>query len=183
MFIFCKDNKKDDTMRDRNVKMWMNFSFLDRNMSDNEMDKKNEEYIKSGYGIGEKCEEIYISSIFDLSFPIFLLLLHMKPHENKSILNGIKLMYRVNELWRKAFFFLLFVLMPLSLAAKTTDNIEQLLHSLDNAIAHSADYVKVREARIRDWEQKLKTARRLSSKYDACLRSLRNIAPTRMTWR
>lgn len=77
-------------------------------------------------------------------------------------------MYRVNELWRKAFFFLLFVLMPLSLAAKTTDNIEQLLHSLDNAIAHSADYVKVREARIRDWEQKLKTARRLSSKYDAC---------------
>lgn len=63
MLIFCKDNKKDDTMRDRNVKMWMNFSFLDRNVSDNEMDKKNEEYIKSGYGIGEKCEEIYISSI------------------------------------------------------------------------------------------------------------------------
>lgn len=25
--IFCKDNKKDDTMRDTNVKMWMNFSF------------------------------------------------------------------------------------------------------------------------------------------------------------
>ena len=46
MFIFCKDNKKDDTMRDRNVKMWMNFSFLDRNVSDNEMDKKNGEYIK-----------------------------------------------------------------------------------------------------------------------------------------
>lgn len=65
MFIFCKDNKKDDTMRDRNVKMWMNFSFLDRNVSDNEMDKKNEEYIKSGYGIDEKCEEIYISSISD----------------------------------------------------------------------------------------------------------------------
>ena len=63
MFIFCKDNKKDDTMRDRNVKMWMNFSFLDRNVSDNEMDKKNEEYIKSGYGIDEKCEDIYISSI------------------------------------------------------------------------------------------------------------------------
>lgn len=63
MFIFCKDNKKDDTMRDRNVKMWMNFSFLDINMSDNEMDKKNEEYIKSGCGIDEKCEEIYISSI------------------------------------------------------------------------------------------------------------------------
>lgn len=33
-------------MRDTNVKMWMNFSFLDRNVSDNEMDKKNEEYIK-----------------------------------------------------------------------------------------------------------------------------------------
>lgn len=65
MLILCKDNKKDDTMRDRNVKMWMNFSFLDRNMSDNEMDKKNEEYIKSGYGIDEKCEETYISSISD----------------------------------------------------------------------------------------------------------------------
>ncbi|UWP51685.1 hypothetical protein [Segatella copri] len=52
-------------MRDRNVKMWMNFSFLDRNMSDNEMDKKNEEYIKSGCGIDEKCEETYISSISD----------------------------------------------------------------------------------------------------------------------
>lgn len=42
MFIFCKDNKKDDTMRDTNVKMWMNFSFLDINVSDNEMDKKME---------------------------------------------------------------------------------------------------------------------------------------------
>ncbi len=63
MFIFCKDNKKDDTMRDTNVKMWMNLSFLDKKVSDNEMDKKNEEYIKSGCGIGEKCEEIYISSI------------------------------------------------------------------------------------------------------------------------
>ena len=29
-------------MRDRNVKMWMNFSFLDKNVSDNEMDKKME---------------------------------------------------------------------------------------------------------------------------------------------
>lgn len=29
MFIFCKDNKKDDTMCDRNVKMWMKFSFLE----------------------------------------------------------------------------------------------------------------------------------------------------------
>lgn len=52
-------------MRDRNGKMWMNFSFLDRNMSDNEMDKKNEGYIKSGCGIDEKCEEICISSISD----------------------------------------------------------------------------------------------------------------------
>lgn len=29
------------------------------------MDKKNEGYIKSGYGIDEKCEETYISSISD----------------------------------------------------------------------------------------------------------------------
>lgn len=50
-------------MRDTNVKMWMNFPFSDRNVSDNEMDKKNGEYIKSGCGIDEKCEEIYISSI------------------------------------------------------------------------------------------------------------------------
>lgn len=40
MFILCKDNKKDDTMRDRNVKMWMIFPFSDRNVSDNEIDKK-----------------------------------------------------------------------------------------------------------------------------------------------
>ena len=86
MFILCKDNKKDDTMRDTNVKMWMNFSFSERDVSDNEIDKKNGRYTKSGCGIEEICEEIYISSIFDLSFPIFLLLLHMKPHENKSIL-------------------------------------------------------------------------------------------------
>ena len=50
-------------MCNRNVKMWMNLSSLDRNVSDNEMDKKNGEYIKSGCGIDEKCEEIYISSI------------------------------------------------------------------------------------------------------------------------
>ena len=73
MFIFCKDNIKDDTMRDRNVKMWMNFSFLDKNMSDNEMDKKNGGYIKSGCGIGEKCEEIYISSILDFVVPVFFI--------------------------------------------------------------------------------------------------------------
>ena len=65
MFILCKDNKKDDTMRDRNVKMWMNFSFLDRNVSDNEIDKKNGGYANSGCGIEEICEEIYISSISD----------------------------------------------------------------------------------------------------------------------
>ena len=46
-------------MCDRIVKMWMNFSFLDRNVSDNKMDKKNGEYIKSGCGIDEKCEFFY----------------------------------------------------------------------------------------------------------------------------
>lgn len=65
MFIFCKDNKKDDTMRDTNVKMWMNFPFSDRNVSDNEIDKENERYTKSGCGIDKKCEEIFISSILD----------------------------------------------------------------------------------------------------------------------
>lgn len=65
MFIFCKDNKKDDTMRDTNVKMWMKFSFSDRNVSGNEIDKKNGRYTKSGCGIEKKCEEIYISSISD----------------------------------------------------------------------------------------------------------------------
>ncbi len=52
-------------MRDTNVKMWMIFPFLDINVSDNEMDKKNGEYIKSGCGIDKKCEEIFISSILD----------------------------------------------------------------------------------------------------------------------
>ena len=69
MLIFylrlCKDNKKDDTMRDTNVKMWMKFSFSDRNISDNEIDKKNGRYTKSGCGIDEKCEEICNSSISD----------------------------------------------------------------------------------------------------------------------
>lgn len=60
-------------MRDRNVKMWMNFSFLDRNVPDNEMDKKNAENIKSGCGIDEKCEEIYISSILDFVVPVFFI--------------------------------------------------------------------------------------------------------------
>lgn len=52
-------------MRDRNVKMWMKFSFSDRNISGNEIDKKNVGYTKSGCGIDEKCEEIYFSSISD----------------------------------------------------------------------------------------------------------------------
>lgn len=65
MFIFCKDNKKDDTMRDTNVKMWMKLSFSDRNISDNEVDKKNGRYIKSGCGIEEKWGGKCISSILD----------------------------------------------------------------------------------------------------------------------
>ena len=69
MLIFylrlCKDNKKDDTMRDTNVKMWMKFSFSDRNVSGNEIDKKNGRYTKSGCGIDEKCKEICNSSISD----------------------------------------------------------------------------------------------------------------------
>jgi hypothetical protein len=71
MFIFCKDNKKDDTMRDRNVKMWMNFSFLDRNVSDNEMDKKNGEYIKSGCGIDEKGRNLHFFYIRFCRFRFF----------------------------------------------------------------------------------------------------------------
>jgi hypothetical protein len=69
----CKDNKKDDTMRDRNVKMWMKFSFSGRDVSDNEMDKKNAGNIKSGCGIGEKCQEIYISSISDFAVSDFFI--------------------------------------------------------------------------------------------------------------
>ena len=57
MFIFCKDNKKDDTMCDRNVKMWMKFSFFGRDVSDNEMDKKNGGYIKSGCSIDENAKK------------------------------------------------------------------------------------------------------------------------------
>ena len=73
MFIFCKDNKKDDTMRDTNVKMWMKFSISDRNVSDNEIDKKNRGYTKSGCGIDEKCEEIYIFSILDFVVSVFFI--------------------------------------------------------------------------------------------------------------
>ena len=47
--------------------------FLDRNVSDNEMDKKNWEYIKSGFGIDEKCEEIYIFSILDFVVSVFFI--------------------------------------------------------------------------------------------------------------
>ncbi len=52
-------------MRDRNVKMWIKFSFPGRDVSDNEIDKKNGRYTKSGCGIDEKWREIYISSILD----------------------------------------------------------------------------------------------------------------------
>lgn len=69
MLIFylrlCKDNKKDDTMRDTNVKMWMKFSFSDRNMSDNEIDKENRRYTKSGCYIAGKWRGKCISSILD----------------------------------------------------------------------------------------------------------------------
>lgn len=65
MFIFCKDNKKDDTMRGRNVKMWMKISFSDRNISGNEIDKKNGRYTKSGCYIAGKWRGKCISSISD----------------------------------------------------------------------------------------------------------------------
>ena len=74
----------------------------------------------------------------------------------------------MNELWRKTLFFMFFVLLSTSVFATPTDNIEQLFQSLDDAIVHSADYVKVREDRIHNWEQKLKTAKKVSEKYNAC---------------
>ena len=61
----CKDNKKDDTMRGRNVKMWMKISFSDRNISGNEIDKKNGRYTKSGCYIAGKWRGKCISSISD----------------------------------------------------------------------------------------------------------------------
>ena len=73
MFIFCKDNKKDDTMRGRNVKMWMNFSFSGRDVSDNEMDKKNDGNVKSGCGIEGKWREKCISSILDFVVSVFFI--------------------------------------------------------------------------------------------------------------
>ena len=74
----------------------------------------------------------------------------------------------INELWRKTIFCILIVLMSISVYANPTDDIEQLFKTLDDAIVHSSDYVKVREGRIRDWEQKLKAAKKDSEKYAAC---------------
>ena len=56
-------------MRDTNVKMWMKFSFSERDVSDNEMDKRNTGNIKSGCGIGEKCEEISLLSRLEIIGP------------------------------------------------------------------------------------------------------------------
>ena len=74
----------------------------------------------------------------------------------------------INELWRKTLFFMFLVLLSTSVFANPTDNIEQLFQSLDDAIVHSADYVKVREDRIHNLEQKLKVAKKVSEKYNAC---------------
>ena len=74
----------------------------------------------------------------------------------------------INELWRKTLFFMFLVLMSTSVFANPTDNIEQLFQSLDDAIVHSPDYVKVREDRIYNLEQKLKVAKKVSEKYNAC---------------
>lgn len=92
-------------------------------------------------------------------------------------------MYSVKEFWGKTIFLLILVLMSPSVYANPTDNIEQLFQSLDDAIVHSEDYVKVREGRIRDWEQKLKGAKKVSAKYDASFALLRNTVPTRTIWR
>ena len=74
----------------------------------------------------------------------------------------------INELWRKTLFFMFLVFLSTSVFATPTDNIEQLFQSLDDAIVHSADYVKVREDRIHNLEQKLKVAKKVSEKYNAC---------------
>ena len=74
----------------------------------------------------------------------------------------------INELLRKTLFFMFLVLLSTSVFATPTDNIEQLFQSLDDAIVHSADYVKVREDRIHNLEQKLKVAKKVSEKYNAC---------------
>ena len=74
----------------------------------------------------------------------------------------------INELWRKTLFFMFLVLLSTSVFANPTDNIEQLFQSLDDAIVHSPDYVKVREDRIYNLEQKLKVAKKVSEKYNTC---------------
>lgn len=74
----------------------------------------------------------------------------------------------INELWRKTLFFMFLVLLSTSVFATPTDNIEQLFQSLDDAIVHSPDYVKVREDRIHNLEQKLKLAKKVSEKYNTC---------------
>lgn len=74
----------------------------------------------------------------------------------------------INELWRKTLFFMFLVLLSTSVFANPTDNIEQLFQCLDDAIVHSPDYVKVREDRIHNLEQKLKVAKKVSEKYNAC---------------
>lgn len=74
----------------------------------------------------------------------------------------------INELWRKILFCILIVLMSISVYANPTDDIEQLFKTLDDAIVHSPDYVKVREGRIRNLEQKLNAAKKDSEKYAAC---------------
>ena len=77
-------------------------------------------------------------------------------------------MASINELWRKTLFFMFLVLLSTSVFSNPTDNIEQLFQSLDDAIVHSPDYVKVREDRIYNLEQKLKVAKKVSEKYNAC---------------
>ena len=74
----------------------------------------------------------------------------------------------INELWRKTLFFMFLVFLSTSVFANPTDNIEQLFQSLDDAIVRSADYVKVREDRIHNLEQKLNVAKKVSEKYNAC---------------
>lgn len=71
-------------MRDTNVKMWMRFSFSDRNISDNEIDKKNRGYTKSGCYIRKMGRKVHFFYIRFCRFRFFLLLLHVKPHEKSQ---------------------------------------------------------------------------------------------------
>ena len=118
--------------------------------------------IKTKYGIKTANFVLYI-----WLFLIFILFLHTKSKKELCLNNQIQIMYSVKEFWGKTIFLLILVLMSPSVYANPTDNIEQLFQSLDDAIVHSEDYVKVREGRIRDWEQKLKGAKKVSAKYDA----------------